>query len=143
MKKIIIFIAILGIINLNAEVLKDDKDTKSLAQKSAIEFGKGNYEKSVDVLRENWPIPVAEINNLVYQTQSQMKLVANRFGKKVGYDFVKTEKIGNSFIKHIYIVKFENHAIRLNYVFYKPKKYWKLNSFNWDDKVQLLFNSNF
>lgn len=142
MNKVIILLSFVCLISLNSEILKNDIDTKNLAEKSAIEFGKGNYKKSVDVLRDNWPIPVAEIDNLVYQTESQMKLVMNRFGKKVGYDFVKTEKIGNSFIKHIYIAKFENHAIRLNYIFYKPENSWELNSFNWDDKVHLLFDSN-
>lgn len=140
MRKIVILISILGVLFLNAKVLQDEENTKLLAQKSAIEFGKGNYKKSIDILRENWPLPTAEIDNLIYQTQSQMKQVATRFGEKVGHDYVKTEKIGDSFIKYIYISKFKNHAIRLNYLFYKAESNWKLNSFFWDDKVQLLFD---
>lgn len=140
MRKIVILISILGILFLNAKDLQDEENTKLLAQKSAIEFGKGNYKKSIDILRENWPLPTEEIDNLIYQTQSQMQLVATRFGEKVGYDYVKTEKIGDSFIKYIYISKFKNHAIRLNYLFYKAEGKWKLNSFIWDDKVHLLFD---
>ncbi len=142
MKKIFILIAILGVINLSAkQVLTSDMDTKLLVQKSAEAFGKGDYEKAINVLREYWPLPAAEVDNLIYQTKSQLELLKNRFGKKVGHDFVKTEKIGDSFIKHIYIAKFEHHALRLSYVFYKPENEWKVNSLHWDDKVKLLFQS--
>jgi hypothetical protein len=38
------------------------------------------------------------------------------------------------------IEKFENHAVRWLFMFYKPGGEWKLNAFYWDDRIGALFD---
>ena len=125
--------------NAQAATLDNLNATKQLCRSAADAFSSVNPRKSYEILREYWPLPEQEITNLAYQTESQLKMVSNRFGNILGADYVGTKVAGSSFIEHTYIAKFEKHAVRYICVFYKPKANWIVNSIYWDDKTQLLF----
>ena len=84
-------------------------------------------------------MPAAELDNLAYQTRSQLNMVSSRFGKSIGIDYIRTQKAGQSFLKHTYIVKYEKHALRYMCIFYKPNDSWLVNSVVWDDETSSLF----
>ena len=123
----------------NAASITDIKETKNICQNAAEIFGRGNAEASFETLKPYWPLPKEEIENLSYQTASQLKMVSSRFGKILGADFVSTQTVGNSFVRHTYLIKFEKHAIRYMCTFYKPKNKWLVNAVVWDDKIAPLF----
>lgn len=114
--------------------------TKQLCQKAADAFGAGNPKQSMELLKPYWPLAAEEIDNLAYQTESQLKMVASRFGAILGADYVGTKVAGDSFVQHTYIGKFEKHAVRYICVFYKPKEEWVVNAVHWDDQTSALFN---
>ncbi len=132
---------ILTIISFNALAsgLVTSSETKNLCENAASLLSKGKISESFNSLKPYWPIPAAEIDNLSYQTETQLKMVSKRFGKPIGTDFIKTQKAGDSFIKHTFILKHEKTSIRYICVFYKPKTKWLVNSVSWDDKTALLF----
>ena len=125
-----------------AEELNDIPDTKQLCARAATAFGEGRSKDAIEMLKPHWPLPVEEIDSLAYQTQSQLKMAAERFGPAVGSDFVRTRTAGNSLVKHVFIGKFERHAVRFICVFYKPGDVWVVNSVNWDDQTSLLFEND-
>ena len=133
-----IFISILSL-NSIAGTLTTPKQTNALCSKAVKHFSKNEIDKSFDVLKPFWPMPVAELDNLAYQTKTQLKMVSNRFGNAIGTDYIKSQKAGKSFYKHTYIVKYEKHAIRYMCLFYKPKDAWVVNSVIWDDDTPSLF----
>jgi len=126
-------------LNTNAAPIKGVEGTKDICQKAVDFFAQGNTKKSMEVLKPYWPLPSEEIDNLVYQTDSQLKMVSSRFGAMIGSDFVTTKLVGTSFVQHTFVVKFEKHAVRYFCTFYKPKDEWLVNSVTWDDKITLLF----
>lgn len=140
MKNIVVTLSILLSISATAEPIKSIDGTKQLCQKAADAFGSGNPKKSMEILKPHWPLPIEEIDNLAYQTESQLKMVSSRFGSILGSDFVGTKVAGNSFVQHTYIGKFEKHAVRYICVFYKPKEEWVVNAVYWDDQTPALFN---
>lgn len=140
MKKLVATLSILISFSATAEPIKNIEGTKQLCQKAADAFGAGDPKKSMKILKPHWPLPVEEIDNLAYQTESQLKMVSSRFGTILGADFVATKVAGNSFVQHTYIGKFEKHAVRYICVFYKPKEEWVVNAVYWDDKTPALFN---
>ncbi|EON90563.1 hypothetical protein MARLIPOL_18148 [Marinobacter lipolyticus SM19] len=139
MKILIGFLALTFSINAFAGSLLTVEDTKSLCQKAADTFGAGKAKESFNILQPYWPMPSEEINNLAYQTETQLKMVSERFGKILGADFVGTKVAGTSFVKHTYIGKFEKHAVRYVCMFYKPKSEWVVNAVFWDDQTPALF----
>ena len=111
----------------SAAPLKSTKDTKILADNFMQDIGKGAYADAFNKIKPHWPIPVAEIDNLAYQTESQLKMAADRFGKLLNTEFIQSNKIGESYIRYIYIQKFKNHATRWMVVFYQPLNEWQVN----------------
>lgn len=89
-------------------------------------------------LRTAATLPLPEIDTLERQTVTQRSVVAPRFGKSVGTEFVRKEAGGNSLIRFTYIEKFERHALRWMFTFYKPANQWRFNGLSWDDRIQEL-----
>ncbi len=142
MKKFfILFIISLSVaVSAYAEPLKSEKDIKKLADDFMSEISKGSYKEGFNMLKPYWPLPETEIINLAYQTESQLKMVADRFGKLLGSEYIQSNRIGVSYIRFIYIQKFANHATRWMIVFYRPIDDWKVNVVVWDDKTHELFD---
>jgi hypothetical protein len=123
-----------------AETLKTENDVKKLADNFMADIGKGAYAEAFQIMKPHWPMPEAEINNLAYQTESQLKMASDRFGKLQGSEYIQSNRIGESYVRHIYIQKFSNHATRWMIVFYRPIDEWKVNVIIWDDKTYQLFD---
>lgn len=103
-------------------------------------IGEEQYTVAFDMMIEHWPLPKEEIQNLAYQTKSQLTMVASRFGSVTGTEFIRSDEIGESYRRFIYIQKFERHATRWMIVFYKPREEWVVNAVYWDDKTTALFD---
>lgn len=123
-----------------SDPLSDENAVLALTENISDTLAKGEFRQAIEMLKPYWPLPQAELQNLAYQTESQLSMVSSRFGKVIGAELIATESAGKSLIKHSLIVKYENHAIRWLIVYYKPKKYWQIDSVIWDDKVHELFN---
>lgn len=126
--------------DVEVEPITNIEGTKQLCQKAADAFGAGNPKESFQILKAHWPLPSEEIDNMAYQTETQLKMLSARFGKSLGSDFVNTKIAGSSFVQHTYIGKFEKHAVRYVCVFYKPENEWVVNVVYWDDQTPALFN---
>ena len=132
-------IAVFLTTNINAEPISNILDTKKLCQSAAAEFGRGDFKKSFNLLKPNWALPDTELNNIIYQTQTSFSMISPSYGKQVSSDFIKTEVISSSFVKHTFVEKYENNAVRYMCIFYKAQNEWKVNNISWDDKISLLF----
>lgn len=102
--------------------------------------GEEKYEQAFESVGEHWPLPEAEITKLAMLTNKQMESVSERFGKVLGSEFIREDKIGESYIRYVFIQKCENHATRWMFIFYRPKQEWVVNSVKWDDKTEVLFD---
>lgn len=114
-------------------------DTKKLSQNAAALFGQEKIVEGFSSFKPYWPLPPVEIDGLINQTNIQWPMVKQRFGKSVGIELVKEYKIGTSFIRYVYLHKFENHAIKWVFTFFKPKNVWVVNAVSFDDSIDVLF----
>lgn len=125
--------------------VSDAGDFASLAD--ARKFTDGTVElfreekivEAFESMKPYWPLPAAEIEIVANQTNLQWPVVRQRFGQSVGTEFVEQLDGGPSFARFIYLQKFENHAIRWVFTFYKPKDRWVINAVSFDDQINLLF----
>lgn len=124
-----------------ADTLKDKKAAKELT-KSVMELvGKGEQEKGLKLIKPYLIIPEHEFDGLLNSLRMQAPAIEQRFGKVLGAEFFKVEEVGESLMLVMYVQKFEKHIMRWNFYFYKPNETWVLNTFNTDDKIQLMFNN--
>ena len=57
--------------------------------------------------------------------------VEERFGHPCGYRLVKEEVVPEVCLRYTYVIKYEKHLVRWQFVFYKAKDRWQLKKLNW------------
>lgn len=76
---------------------------------------------------------------MLEQIKMQAPVMKSRFGKTLGSEFVSEKIVGKSLLQIIHIQKCEKHVIRWQFIFYNPNGKWVLNTFNFNDNIQSLF----
>jgi len=136
---VIILLAILAPAAARADDFASLADARKFTDKVVELFKEEKMVEGYASLKPYWPLPSFEIDNLANQTKMQWPIVSQRFGKPVGTEFVKQLDGGPSLARFIYLQKFQNHAIRWLFTFYKPKDRWVINSVSFDDQINTLF----
>lgn len=141
-KRVILGIGLLGfsLQGFCTEALKNVKATKRLAENVVLLVEQNSIDDAFKQLKEYWPLTSVEIEDLLAHTKEQRQLVTERFGKPIGIEFVRTEHVGDSMVRHVFIEKFEKHGLRWQLSFYKPSDTWIVNSIYWDDKISELYS---
>ncbi|MFK3860646.1 hypothetical protein [Pseudoalteromonas rhizosphaerae] len=123
----------------SANTLNNEESTRVLSDKMIQHFYKKEFQKGINLAKPYWPLADVELDNLVNTIKGQWPVVDQRFGEATGTDFIKTEKIGSSFIRYYYLHKFNNHAIYWQITFYKPESEWKVNNLLYLDTLDPLY----
>ena len=98
------------------------------------------FQKAFTQLQQYWILPENELLQLESLTIKQFNLVSDRFGKIIGFDFIKDMTIKDYVLRKIYVLKFEKHMIRVLFTYYKNDNGWILNGFKWDDQMEELLD---
>ncbi len=131
------FFSLTGI--AHAKELKNQIDTKALADKMVDHFIKKEFTEGMAVAKPHWPLPQIELDNLIKTIEKQWPIVDQRFGQAVGQEMVDKQKIGDSFLRYYYLHKFKNHAIYWKITFYKPDDNWLVNGVSFKDNLDILY----
>ena len=124
-----------------ADTLPSKEAAKELAKSVMDMVVKGKSAEGLDLVKPYLIIPEAEFDVMKNQLAMQTPVIEQRFGKTIGVELADVEEVGKSLMKVMYIQKFEKHLMRWKFYFYKPKDGWILNTFNTDDKIQLMFSN--
>ncbi|HUK03488.1 MAG TPA: hypothetical protein VLV90_00235 [Burkholderiales bacterium] len=114
---------------------------KAVADAAMALVALGDVRAAIVSLLPVWPMPESELEALVASTLEQRGRLAARFGGATGTQFVGKRLVAGTLLRLVYLEKFENHALRWIFTFYRPAKEWRLNSFHWDDKLAELLDS--
>lgn len=140
MKKFIFILLVLSICGIGySKPLNKASETRILSNDIMQYFLKSEFTKGLNIAKKYWPLPPVEIDSLANKINTQWVIVKQRFGKPTGTEFIKSEKLGGSFVRYYYLHKFENHAIYWRFTFYKPKEVWKVNGITFKDNLDFLF----
>ena len=123
-----------------AEHLKNVRATKRLAENVVLMVKDNSIDQAFKDLKAHWPLSAEELDNLLAHTKEQRKAVQEHFGKPLSVEFIRTEELGQSLVRHVFIEKFEKHALKWQLSFYKPSEEWIVNSIYWDVKISDLYN---
>lgn len=116
-------------------------DARNLADQAVALFRQEKIVEGYDTLKPYWPLPGVEIDNLANQTNTQWPMVKQRFGTSIGTEFVSESRAGESLARFVFLQKFQHHALRWVFTFYKPQDQWIINAVSFDDHLANLFES--
>ncbi len=122
--------------------LRNPEEAKELAEKVLSRAVAGDMDGITTVVKPYWPFSEDELEALVAQTAQQRSLLANRLGKSVGFTLVRREVAADTFLRLVYVERFENTGLRWMFTFYKVRDVWKFNGFAWDEEIAKLFSSS-
>ncbi len=125
-----------------ADTLESKEAAKLLVHSVMVLVGKGETIKGLNLTKPYLVIPDHEFERVLSSLKMQQSIIDQRFGKPIGMEFSNIEEVGASLMLISYIQKFEKHMMRWKFYFYKPKNEWVLNTFNTDDKIQLMFDGS-
>lgn len=140
MKSILLVLALLATsAPILAADLRSEADTLSVANRLMDIAMKQSPDAAFATLKPYWPLDPAEIDGLASGAKLQWQMIESRFGNPVGYELIRTEHIGKSFVRYVYLQKFEKHALRWRISFYRSRDAWMTNNFSFDDQVESLY----
>jgi hypothetical protein len=122
-----------------ADSLKGPTEAKDLTNRVMAKVGSGDIEGGLMLTKPYLIIPSAEFDVMLNQLRMQQPAMIQRFGKSIGFEFIREDKIGENLLRIIQINRFEKHAMRWSFYFYKGKDGWVLNTFKTDDDIRQLF----
>lgn len=135
----IVLFLVLGSSAALAQSLGTEEEARALAQSVMEEVAAGRVVKGLERLRPYNVYPKQEFDAMLAKTQEQLPAMDQRFGASIGWDFVTVEKVGEALRQYVYLQKFERHVMVWRFIFYRPRDKWMLDTFYFDDRVQLLF----
>lgn len=139
MKKIISLIMIFVVSPAFGESFENEQQVRQFSDKLMDYFVAKNFVGGLETAKPYWPLPEIEIDGLANQISQQWPIVDQRFGQAIDKEFVSEKRIGDSFLRHYYLHKFENHAIYWQLDYYKPRDEWKINSIIFLDSLEFLY----
>jgi len=116
-------------------------EARKLTDQAVALFQREEIVTAYDVLKPYWPLQQVEIDSLANQTHTQWPLLKQRFGASIASEFVQELRGGASLARFVYLQKFQHHAIRWVFTFYRPKDRWVINGVSFDDRLDLLLVS--
>jgi len=121
--------------------LRNPEEAKELAEKVLARAVVGDMDGIATMVKPYWPFPEDKLETLVAQTGQQRSLLAKRLGKSLGFTLVRREVAADTFLRLIYVERFDNTGLRWTFTFYKVRDTWKFNGFAWDEEIARLFSS--
>jgi hypothetical protein len=97
---------------------------------------KKNFEKAVKVLIKGSPLEerFAEGSPQRVELVTRLFQASEAYGHLISIDLIQTQKIGKV-KRHIYFMNYSKSAIRLDVLFYKPKKVEYVVQYSLDDDL--------
>jgi hypothetical protein len=117
----------------------DGIEARSYCEAVIDHVAKDQIKEAFVLIGAQWPFPVVELKEVQEQAEKNQVFVEERFGQPCGYRLVKEEVVSEVCLRYTYVIKYEKHLVRWQFVFYKAKDRWQLNSFKWDDAIEALF----
>jgi hypothetical protein len=85
-----------------------------------------------EFIRKNMPMEKEELDKIRDSTITQRKQLPKAIGPYIGYAFISECRKANTLSRVVMVEKRAKHVVSWQFIFYKPRDKWQLNSFKWD-----------
>ena len=123
----------------SAAQLKSPAEALALAEQITKKASEGDIPGAFALAAPYSAVSQAEIDAMQEKVSLQLPVIAKRFGKNVGYEFLRKEEAGSSLLLVKYLQRLERHVLVWSFYFYRTETGWELNSFKFVDDVTTAF----
>lgn len=128
--------------NISADIkmLKERKDTQWLCDLFMLKLTELDANEAFLTLRPYSTMAEEDFAQYAEQANTIIETVKPDYGKIVGYVLLEEKSVKDIVLRYTYLLKFERHALRWTFFFYRSDSAWIFNEFNVDNKLHELFN---
>lgn len=119
--------------------LADTKAARALTDAIMARIASGDLEGGLRMMQPYLVIPAADLETTIDQAKSQAPVMAQRFGKTIGSEFLRQDRAGERLLRIQQLQYFEQHATRWSFYFYRTPRGWALNTFVLSDDIKTFF----
>jgi hypothetical protein len=119
--------------------LPDAKAVRALTDSIMSKVAAGDLEGGLRTMQPYIVVPSAEFETTIAQAKTQAPVMAQRFGKSVGWEFLKEDRAGERLLRVQHLQLFERHATLWTFYFYRAPQGWVLNTFLFKDDIKTFF----
>jgi hypothetical protein len=130
---VLIFLSTALTLPAQKKYFKDEKEVQEFSIRMVQLFYDQKINELFDAVDEYSVLPKEEVEPLREKTLAAMSVVRDRFGKAIGTKKLKAERIADVALRETYLIRYENHMMRLRFVYYRNNQGWRVNTFMWDD----------
>lgn len=107
-----IFVLLFGLCSgALADTLKTPTEARQLTDRVMAKVGTGDIENGLKLLKPFFNIPSAEFDVMLGNMKMQLPVISQRFGKSIGYEFIREDKTGENLLRIVQIHKFQKHVM--------------------------------
>ncbi len=131
-----IIIIIFTLISLN--IFSQENDLNTIPTKFFAVFKDKGSDAAIDYIysTNSYMKPNMPAN---LKIKAELKKITSMLDDYYGYELIKEQKLGNSYVKQTYMARFKRQPIRFIFVLYKANETWQLQQFKFDDKLSKMF----
>jgi hypothetical protein len=134
---IIIFLVITG--GLCADEFTSTEHAQEIIENAVTLFVNQQFEDAVTLLKPYTVMNSIVLDNLALTAKQQWPSIVNNYGRIVDIEFIRTETVGNSLVKIIYLAKLEQYALCFETILYQASNGWVVVNFSFNDQIEDLF----
>lgn len=124
------------------DTFKDEKAIRTFTDTFMDIIGKGDLKEAYDFIKPYVSMNSVDVDSAAEESRQHRQKSAMRYGPSKGYQFISEKKVGDSLYRLLYIEKAERQAVPWVFYFYKDEKEWRLDEFDWTDRISVLFESD-
>ena len=121
------------------KTLPDLKAVRALTATIMSKVAAGDLEGGLRIMQPYIVVPAAEFETTIGQAKLQVPVMAQRFGKSIGWEFLKEDQAGDRLLRIEQLQLFERHATLWTFYFYRSPQGWVLNTFLFRDDIKTFF----
>jgi hypothetical protein len=115
--------------------MKNEAEVESLVSGFMALLQNARTNDAFDLLMRHWQdTDKSEHETLKKQIAEAAKVNTTRFGKIVGYEKVKSCRVGKFLFKAQAVLKYERGFVFWNFTFYNPGSGWVVDEYRFDNK---------
>ncbi len=122
-----------------ASPLRSPTDVRAATDLAMQKFLSGDYAAGIDGLKRASNLSDAEFEVLLSRVKNQLPSVVQNYGRARGAEFLKQDQLGESLIRIVQLIKYENFALAWLFYYYNNGSGWTLAGLSWNDRIKELF----
>jgi hypothetical protein len=140
-RKSIVALLILSPANAFAQqqVASSTDALRKVLDQSMGSLSKGQIKEGYSTLSLYSSLPSADMQVALEDILNQQPGIQRRFGRRLGYQLLRSEGMGDNLIRWTYLERFEKSAITWNFIGYRGKTGWMISGVTWSGDLERLF----